>query len=500
MNREENEAAVPSHTRKRLTTVLQHLAAARLNSSSTCRSCAHANSCSSKADGAPCQDLEDVPVDKFLEVRKHSGDFLDDAPHVLFDASRFSETQKPLLDASMLPSECYNSVLWYNRECERVFHSSWTLVGRVDEVIEPGSYLAMDTEWGGPVAVCRGTDGQIHAFANVCCHRGAKVVPDGSGRAPKVGLVCPYHAWTYDFDGKLKWAPGMDEVHGFTESDWQLAPVRVDIFHGFIFVCVDKKAAPLLKVLGDLPDHFKPWFGPGGKAQDMVCAGRREYIVDCNWKFLMENTCETYHTAVVHKSSLGPMKSEPAAPHVGDWDAVNVPTKRSVVPLPDDFEGQQFPLPAFTNKTAFINLFPSTQVNVTWDCLWWMQILPLGPEKSHVQMGFCFPKETTKLDSFPQVFERYKHRWHVAVCEDNEISLNQQRGVRSKFRVPGRYAPLEFGTHNQNNWLVSKLVNNAVPWDAGMRVFVGDGAMWSNDDERLRQVVTDAESAASSAE
>lgn len=68
---------------------------------------------------------------------------------------------------------------------------SWTLVGRVDELDKPGSYIAIDTDWGGPVAVSRGEDGKLVAWANVCRHRGAKVVPDGKGSATKFGFVCP---------------------------------------------------------------------------------------------------------------------------------------------------------------------------------------------------------------------------------------------------------------------------------------------------------------------
>jgi len=415
----------------------------------------------------------------------------------LFDSRRFRATQRPLLEASTLPSECYNSKDWFERECERVFMPSWTLMGRLDELKGPGAYLAIDTEWAGPVAVCLGNDGEVHAFANVCCHRGAKVLQADAGRAPKVGLVCPYHAWTYNFDGTLKWAPGTDDVKDFREEEVRLAPVRVETFLGFIFVCASKEAKPLADCLGDLPELLTPWFGPEGKAKDMVTVGRREYTVNCNWKFLMENTCETYHTSTVHKNSLGPMKATPAPPHRGEWDAVEVPSVRSVVPLPPDFKDQKYPLPAFTERTAFVGIFPSLQINVTWDCLWWMRLFPIDVDRTHIQMGFCFPRETVGLAAFPTVLERYLVRWHTAVSEDNAISLNQQRGVRSRFRVPGRFAPLEFGAHNFNNWLLSKVLDaGAGRWDPGQRVHVGEGKVWSNDDSRLLEVVEQAEAAA----
>jgi len=226
----------------------------------------------------------------------------------------------------------------------------------------------------------------------------------------------------------------------------------------------------------------------------MVTVARREYTVDCNWKFLMENTCETYHTSTVHKGSLGPMRAKPMQPHVGDWDAVSVPSQRSIVPLPSDFQGEEAPLPPFTDRTFFVNMFPSLQINVTWDCLWWMRLDPLGVDKTHIQLGFCFPRESVALDRFPSVLERYLVRWHMAVSEDNSISLNQQRGVRSKLRVPGRFSPLEFGVHNFNNWLLARVLDQGPAWDPGQRVFTGDGELWSNDDERLLKILQEGAS------
>ena len=130
-------------------------------------------------------------------VRMSSADVGDANPGWLFDPSRFRASMKPLLEASTLPPEVYSSTLWWQREMERIFVPSWTLLGRTDEMPEPGNYLAVDTEWGGPVAACRGEDRRIYAFANVCCHRGAKVVPGSRGKGSVVGLICPYRECSF---------------------------------------------------------------------------------------------------------------------------------------------------------------------------------------------------------------------------------------------------------------------------------------------------------------
>jgi phenylpropionate dioxygenase-like ring-hydroxylating dioxygenase large terminal subunit len=111
------------------------------------------------------------------------------------------------------------------------------------------------------------------------------------------------------------------------DDDIRLAPFRIDFFAGFIFVCAateEEQPLSLKQSLGDLPQQLPEWFGSRGVVEDMVGVGRAEYEVDCNWKFLMENTCETYHTSRVHKDSLGPMKSWGVGEHSGAWDAVRV--------------------------------------------------------------------------------------------------------------------------------------------------------------------------------
>ena len=79
--------------------------------------------------------------------------------------------------------------------------------------------------------------------------------------------------------------------------------------------------------------------------------------------------------------------------------------------------------------------------------MWWMRMLPLAVDRTRVTLGFCFPRATVELPHFEQVFERYKVRWATAVGEDNGISANQQAGLRSPHRRPGRFTPLGEAEH-----------------------------------------------------
>jgi len=387
----------------------------------------------------------------------------------MFAPETYSSCMLPLNQAKGLPAHCYLSPEWYARELQTIFSKGWTLLGREDELPHVGSYITLDAPGVGPVFVVRSKDLRIRAFANVCRHRGARLLSEEQGRAKSV-IVCPYHAWAFGLDGQLRGAPKMRSAgsrsaavkegacgHGdacFRKEDYPLVPVRLEQYRGFLFINGGGgEVPPLRDSLGNCPDLIlEKW-----PLDDMVTVGRKDYIVDCNWKFLFDNTSETYHTAVVHKDSLGSMDSRPAGDHLGeaprgDWDAVWVNTDRSVVPLP----GEKAPFPEIARDTFFTNMFPTLQLNVTTDCAWWMRMLPMGPSRTRVTQGFLFPKATTELPHFEDDVKHYMYRWELAVTEDNDISLNQQHGISSAYFTPGPYNELEFATHKFDQWVVQR--------------------------------------------
>src|SRR5919202_3884923 len=84
------------------------------------------------------------------------------------------------------------------------------------------------------VVILRDDDMNIRAFHNVCRHRGARIFNEECGAIGKI--VCPYHQWTYDLDGKLLVAEHMGE--SFDKSCFGLKPVNVKNLAGLLFVCL----------------------------------------------------------------------------------------------------------------------------------------------------------------------------------------------------------------------------------------------------------------------
>ena len=114
-----------------------------------------------------------------------------------------------------------------------------------------------------PVLLCRGADGTIRAFLNMCRHRGNRVCRADQGNA--TSFMCTYHGWCYSNDGKLIGVPGMKEIYSgeLDMKQWGLVEVaQLDIHRGLIFATFDPKAPPLLEYLGgqeqELGGHVRP--------------------------------------------------------------------------------------------------------------------------------------------------------------------------------------------------------------------------------------------------
>jgi nitrite reductase/ring-hydroxylating ferredoxin subunit len=181
------------------------------------------------------------------------------------------------------PWSWYSDPAVLEREREHIFRHAWHYVGHAGRVPEPSSYFACETG-GLPTLVVRDQEGELRAFLNVCRHRGAEVVSGGHGR--RETLQCPYHAWTYDLDGRLRSAPRSDEAE---LGDLRLFPLRLEAWGPFLFVNADPAAKPL--AIG-VELSFDP--------AELIFSERADYTLAANWKIAVENYLECYHCPVAH--------------------------------------------------------------------------------------------------------------------------------------------------------------------------------------------------------
>lgn len=375
----------------------------------------------------------------------------------LFDPQTYAAVRRPLTEAETLPSECYVSPEFHRREIERIFRPRWRFVGRTDELAAPGAYRSIDT-FAGPVIVVRGRDGVLRAFLNSCRHRGAQLL-DGQGECASA-IVCPYHAWKYDLDGRLLGAPAMEKTKGFDRAANGLVPAKLESWGGFVFVNPNPDAPPLLRAWGDLPEVLGPY-----RFEEMVCVRRIDFDIACNWKLVTENAMEEYHTGTVHKVSLGQQHGE-SIPTRGEWDALYIRQDTTIALMTGETSTLPFieGLPEKHRQgTFFTMIYPSLQFACTQDCMWWLDFQPNGPERTKVSVGFCFPRTTVARPDFAAQVRRYYARWETSIGEDNGIGEVQQKGLRALGRPAGRLSWKEHHVHKLANWVLDQVLDAKAP-------------------------------------
>jgi choline monooxygenase len=373
-------------------------------------------------------------------------------PADIMDPSLYDSVRRPLLEATCLPPWCYTSQEFFDREVERIFLKTWNFLGREDEIPEPGDYLVVDM-FGESLLALRGEDGRVRAFANVCRHRGTRLL---SGKGHCRAVICPYHGWTYSREGRLIGARGMERAVGFDKGENGLIPIRLEAWAGFMFVNLSDSGPALTEHLGNMPEKFACY-----RFEDMVCVRRKEYDLACNWKIYIENAMEDYHTATVHRTSIG-LQETIREDAQGEWDAIHMAQDRTIAVLPTD--DPPFPhIEGLTGPAAvgsyFVILYPSTFFATTKDCMWWLQQLPQGPKRTRVVIGSCFPRSTVERPDFKVGLDKYYRRWDKALPEDNAISEQQQKGLICSLNRPGRLSHHEPIVHTIANWVLDRVLD-----------------------------------------
>jgi choline monooxygenase len=296
-------------------------------------------------------------------------------------------------------------------EQERIFRSAWHYVGHAGRLPEPAGYFACTTG-GLPVVVTRDRDGELHAFLNVCRHRGAQVV-DGEGH--RETLQCHYHGWTYRLDGELRKAPRSDREAGFDANGLALVRLRLETWGPFLFVNADQAAPPAGETLAQLDLPFEP--------SDLVFRERVGYSLAGNWKIAVENYLECYHCPVAHPGFSRLVDVDPEA-----WLLDGEGPVWSQYGRAREGDGScEFHLvwPALK-----VNVYPGF-ANLSIGPVW-----PEGPERTAGFLDYFFgpdvddatARELLELDD--QVGR-----------EDTALVESVQRGVRTGFVAAGRLLP-----------------------------------------------------------
>jgi Rieske 2Fe-2S family protein len=306
------------------------------------------------------------------------------------------------------------------------------------------------------VIVMGGEDGRPHAFLNVCRHRGARLISDAEGSVRR-RLVCPYHAWSYGFDGELKSSRHMDGVEDFDTSCWGLIPVRVASVGGLVFVDLSGEAPDVAEHLGDLSDHLEHY-----RVEGLERGARITYDVAANWKSIAENYSECLHCPGVHPelNALSHYMSGEVLEGAGAWCGGSMTLREgaSTMARKGGSPNGRRPIDGLTDddleSVLYFAVFPNALVSLHPDYVMLHTLWPRAVDRTEVVCEWLFEPATIAADGFdPSDAVDF---WDQVNREDWHVCELTQLGVRNRGYVPGRYSAEEVDVHEFDVMVASR--------------------------------------------
>jgi glycine betaine catabolism A len=333
------------------------------------------------------------------------------------------------ISAPTLSGPEYTDPEVFRLEQQRIFHAGWFLACRADTLAR-GNRRVIDVA-GESILIARGLDDVVHAYANVCRHRGARLC-DHDSDSTQGSLMCPYHAWTYALDGRLLATPHLDDTQ-VDKAALSLWSVAVHVWEGFVFVC-----------LAEQPPAWDEWFAVHGAevapleryglgALKVAVTTRAE--VHANWKIIIENYQECLHCPRVHPELvdivpvyrsghvIDPTRADGGVALADHGTSFSLTGKASVPILPglSDVDAH-----SYFGSTVFPNAF----VDVTGTSAILTTMYPVAPDLTIVTAEYMFAPDTIAAEGFdPSEIVDFSE---LVAAQDFDVCSRVQRGVSSR--------------------------------------------------------------------
>lgn len=355
--------------------------------------------------------------------------------------------------ALTLPGLAYTSDAVFAAERHEIFARSWSCVARASDVAAAGDLLVVEVA-GDSVLLLRGSDGELRAFYNVCRHRGSRLVLESCGHGA-TRLLCPYHAWSYQIDGSLGSAPQMPP--GFRREEHGLVPIRMEIFHGFVFVNLDADAPALSVRFAQLPnlDRYR--------MAELVRGPRFHYEVAANWKLICENYSECYHCPGAHPQLarltelIG--RSERAM-EVGDcFNGGPMRLRDGVATMSGSGRSPLSRIPGISDADArlvsYYVIYPTLLLSPHPDYVMVHLLWPLAPDRTRVVCEFLVNATDRDAPGFdPGDITDF---WDVTNRQDWQLCERVQAAAGSRGFRPGPYQTSEDCVHTFDRWYAERM-------------------------------------------
>ena len=385
----------------------------------------------------------------------------------VLDIKKIEAVNKPIEKAHGLPNECYTSEKYMMIERERVFQDKWTVIGIGSSVPNPGDALPYNL-LGIPLIILRDKERKIRVFHNVCSHRGHKLLDKPCSL--KNLLRCPYHSWSYDLEGKLVATPhigglNIHESEKFEKSKSNLKEVRSKIWMDIIFININNNEIEFNEYVRPLEDRWLKFISKDDQNSLIYSRDYGYFSLDVksNWKFAIENYCESYHLPWIH-------------PELNKVS--NISDHYHIQGLPNRYAGQgsnkyEQPLKGnksfanfsnwpkeFSKNSEYIALFPNVMIGLHIDhfYVFWLEPISVNETKEHLAMYYV-GEESANGKEFESMRKENSRFWKDVMSEDIKAIEGMQEGRSSPSYNGGNFSPvMDNPTHQFHKWVAGNLV------------------------------------------
>jgi len=349
-------------------------------------------------------------------------------------------------DRSGLPAWTYSSEAVFALERTQVFLNHWQVVGHESDLPKPGDWLSFDL-MGERAVVMRGQDGVVRAFHNLCRHRGARVVDGVQGHC-RGAMVCPFHGWVYNLDGTLRGVARPDSFGTMEREKFNLKPIEMEIFHGFIFLRFEPGPQPsVADLLAPVAADFAAY-----RSAALVSDGPSGWMTDLpvNWKSVRDVDNEGYHVALAHPG-LQDLYGRDYQDHqlaggvsfsrgvFGDRPG-RLWSVQQYVTLSEDPPG----LPAHLKKAwTYYGLFPAMVFAFTPEGAQFYHEIPLSPGQTRLTGRLYHPPGETRRQRLARYLAMRIDRETSA--EDQQLTIWSNESMKSRAFDGFHLSDLEYG-------------------------------------------------------
>ena len=385
----------------------------------------------------------------------------------ILDVKKLEAVNKPIEAANGLPNECYTSKEYLAYEKEKVFYNKWTVIGVASSIPNPGDARPYNL-LGIPLILIRDKERKIRVFHNVCSHRGFKLLDKPC--TLKNIIRCPYHSWAYDFDGSLVATPHIGGLNNhqsklFDKTKSNLKEVKTKIWMDIIFVNINSNEINFETYIKPLEKRWSKFID---KKDQRLIVHSNDYgyfnlDIKCNWKFAIENYCESYHLPTIHPE-LNKVSNINDHYHIQDLSNrfAGQGSKKYEQLIKGNNRFNTFPNweKNKLKNSEYIALFPNVMIGLHIDhfYVFWLEPLAINKTREHMQMYYV-GKESANGEELKELRKENSRFWKDVMLEDINAIEGMQEGRNSPAYNGGNFSPvMDQPTHQFHKWVAGNLI------------------------------------------